>query len=668
MRTDYGYAEEETVGKPYDVHLLKRLYPFAGPYRTWILVSVFIVVLITLLELALPYITKVAIDRYIVPPGGSASALQDDAAGSGEHRLTVDMTDPQVRDVVMRYPTLFTVSGARATVSYMDLATVDRADVYRLKHQDLSGLTWAAVAFLVVVILNFCLTFTQVILMERAGQNMLHDLRIRLYSHIQNQSLDFFSRNPVGRLVTRVTNDVQNMHELFTSVIVFIFKDLFLLLGIAGVLLAIDLKLAAASFMVLPLVAWASVFFARRAREAFRMMRVKIAEINTRFAEGIEGLKVIQLFLQERHVSRRFNRVNHDYYEAGMNQVRVFAVFMPVIEVLGAAALATIIYYGGRSVIAQRLSLGELVAFISYMKMFFRPIRDVAEKYNIMQNAMASAERIFLMFDARDVLTAETGDGVYAAKPPAVTDIRFEAVSFGYTPDEPVLRSVTFAVEKNETVAVVGPTGSGKTTVINLAARFYDPDDGRIFINGRDTRKMHPAEVRSMMALVTQEPVLFSGTIRDNILKGNCRLSDVKMDRILRASRCDALVNRLPDGLDTRLSESGASLSSGERQLISIARAFACDPPLIILDEATSYIDSETEQMIQEAMDNLMKHRTAIVVAHRLSTVRHADRILVMNRGKIVESGSHDDLMHRRGFYYELNRMWMNNGPASGPR
>jgi len=475
--------------------------------------------------------------------------------------------------------------------------------------------------------------------------------------------MSFFTRHPVGRLVTRVTSDVQNMHELFTSVIVFVFKDMFLLIGIAAVLIGLNWKLALISFSVLPLVGWASVYFARHSRDVFRILRVKIAEINTRFSESIGGLKVIQLFMQENRNRRNFNRLNHDCFLAGMRQIRLFAVLMPVIEILGSTVLALIIFYGGTSVLSNQISLGALVAFISYMKMFFRPIRDISEKYNIMQNAMASAERIFMMFDAQEgaVVVSNAPD----APPGLITDIRFENVTFGYTPDEPVLKSVTFSMKKGDTVAIVGSTGSGKTTIINLMARFYEPDSGRILINGQDISAMHPSAVRSLMALVTQDPVLFSGTIRNNILKGNCQVSDLKMKEILTAASCDALIDRLPEGLDTVLSEGGASISSGERQLISIARAFACDPELIILDEATSYIDSETEQTIQTAMANLMNHRTALVVAHRLSTVRHADTILVLNHGTIIESGTHDELMDRKGFYYELHQVWGGRGQRS---
>jgi ATP-binding cassette subfamily B protein len=517
-----------------------------------------------------------------------------------------------------------------------------------------------ALAFLVLIILDFVFNFVQKVLMEFTGHRLMHDLRVTLYRHIQGLSVSFFSKNPVGRLVTRVTNDIQNMHELFTTVIAFVFNDICLLVGIAVVLASINLELTAVGFMVLPLVWFAAIRFARRARNIFRILRIKIAEINTRFSESIGGMKVIQMFRHEAENYARFRKLNHDNYQAGMDQIRLMAIFMPLIEVLGTTAVACVVYYGGGRVLSNHISIGELVVFISYIRMFFRPIRDVAEKYNIVQNALASAERIFLILDSQETLslppdarrsrTCSESHGV------PFSSLTFESVSFSYLPGEPVIRNISFHLAAGQTLGIVGPTGSGKTTLINLMTRFYDPTGGRVTINGQDLKTLPPETYRCRMALVMQDPFLFSGTIRENILGGNGGHSGRTLENILKAANCMELVNRAPQGLDTPLSEAGGSISSGERQLISIARAFARNPELIVMDEATSYIDSQTEHKIQDAMFNLMENRTAVVVAHRLATVRHLDRILVIRKGRIIESGSHGELMAKQGVYFGLHR------------
>ena len=527
-----------------------------------------------------------------------------------------------------------------------------------LRQRDLAGLGVLAAVFVALVFFNFILSFAQKMIMEYTGHMLMHDLRMKLFVHIQDLAISFFTRNPVGRLVTRVTNDVQNMHELFTSVISMIFKDLFLLCGIAVVMLVLNWKLALISFAVLPVVICASIIFSRRARDIFRNLRLKVAEINTRFSETIGGIRVIQIFRQEIDNYQKFKTLNHENFLTGMQQIHVLAIFMPLIEILAVVSVALVIFFGGSSVLDSTLSLGALVAFIAYIRMFFRPIRDLAEKYNILQNAMASAERIFLIMDSRESLPPpEVQFSHSSPNLQNIEHVQFDKVSFSYVVGEMILTDITFSIQAGETVAVVGPTGAGKTSLINLLPRFYDPSSGRVLINNHDISNQDPAWFRSKIALVMQDPFLFSGTIRENIFQGDLVPSKKQQRSIIEAANCQTLIDRLPQGLDTILSEGGASISSGERQLISIARAFARNPQLILFDEATSYIDSRTEVRIQQALDKLMQKRTALIVAHRLSTVRNADRIIVLNRGRIVESGPHDELMDRKGFYFKLHRL-----------
>jgi ATP-binding cassette subfamily B protein len=655
MHPDYGYFEETKLGKPYDVKLLKRLLPFIRPYNLLILWSIFLIIGITALDLALPYVTKVAIDRYIVPQTTDAAAALTRNDETRNRYLKADLKNPRQRGIVQKYSALFRIEGRTAFISFDALARLEKPDLKILRQKDFSGLAKIAAVFLAIVFFNFILNFTQKMIMEYSGHMIMHDLRMKLFIHIQNLAIEFFTRNPVGRLVTRVTNDVQNMHELFTSVISLVFKDCFLLVGIASVMLVLNWKLALVSFTVLPVVIFASAKFSVKARDIFRTLRIKIAEINTRFSETIEGIRVIQLLGQEAKNYEKFNRLNHENYLAGMRQIHVLAVFMPIIELLGVTAAALVIYYGGSRVLNDTLSLGTLVAFISYIRMFFRPIRDLAEKYNILQNAMSSAERILLILDTKNTLAKIP----LQISPPAldrIREIKLEDVSFSYIGDEKVLKNITLQINAGETVAVVGPTGAGKTTLVNLMPRFYDPTSGRILINGIDIRKLDSAVFRDRMALVMQEPFLFSGTIRQNIFEKADLTTEESVQEIIEAANCRTLIQRLPDGLETVLTGGGTSISSGERQLISIARAFARNPQLILFDEATSYIDSQTELWIQQALEKLMKNRTAMIIAHRLSTVRHVDRIIVLNRGRIIETGSHAELMDRQGFYYRLSQ------------
>ena len=654
MNATRNLFEEKALGTAEDVGQAKKLVPFLRPYQKLFAWTLVLIVLITGTEMSIPYITKIVIDRYIVP-GQSKAPNGDGAGGHAARYLKFDLSDARTAEIVKSHPQMFRIENNQAVMAYEKFSKLPENDMRLLRKNDLSGVAWAVAWLLGIVTISFFLNFINTFIMEYAGQMMMHDLRMALFSHIQRLSIQFFTRNPVGRLVTRVTSDTQNMHEMFTSVLVFVIKDVFMLTAITVVLFSIDWRLSLTVYAVFPFVFFAAWRFTTSARQAFRTLRVKIAEINTKFSESIGGMQVIQLFRQEDANYRSFQKINHEHYEAGMQQITIFALFMPLMELMSSVALAVVIFYGGGRLIDDRISLGTLVVFISYIRMFFRPIRDIAEKYNITLNALSSMERMFLILDDKTMIP-EPSAGEQARIPDHSLSFSFENVSFSYVPGEKVLDGISLSIRAGETISIVGQTGAGKTSLVNLMMRFYDPDSGVIRINGTDIRQFKLADLRSRISIVTQDPYIFSTSIRNNIFPETNGFTDREMNEILDAAYCRHFIDRLPQGLDTLMTEGGASLSSGERQLLSIARALAHGPDLIIFDEATSYVDSETEMKIQNALGNLMKNRTSVIIAHRLSTARTADRIVVMHGGKIIETGAHEALMARKGFYYRLHQ------------
>ncbi len=521
-----------------------------------------------------------------------------------------------------------------------------------IAQRDLAGLNTIAFVYLAVLIAAFSLEYAQTYMMQMIGQRIMYDMRMQIYTHLQKLDLSFYDRNPVGRLMTRVTTDVDVINDLFTSGVVAAFGDLFMLVGIMVTLLWMDWRLALIAFSVLPLILVLAQWFRRNVRDSYRKVRLRIARINAFLNEHINGMATVQLFRREDVNYGRFELINREHRDANVEQIFFYAVFLPAVEFVAAIATALILWYGGGFVMNGTLTLGSLVAFILYAGRFFRPISDMSEKFNTLQAAMASSERIFQLLDNEVAVESPAVPKVESLKPNA--HIVFDSVSFAYKENDYVLRDVSFEVKPGERVGIVGATGAGKSTLISLLLRFYDVTSGRILIDGVDIREMDLATLRSMFGLVLQDVHLFSGTIAGNIRLGDASIDDARVRDAARAVHAHRFIEALPGGYDARVAERGATLSVGQKQLLSFARALAFDPSVLILDEATSSVDTETELLIRDALRVLMSGRTTLAIAHRLSTIQDMDKILVFHKGKLRESGSHQELLAVRGIYYKL--------------
>ena len=516
------------------------------------------------------------------------------------------------------------------------------------------GLALICLVYLGVVLVGFLGTYGQNYLTQWLGQKVQHDIRMQVFGHLQKLHLAYFDKNPVGRLVTRVSNDVDVLNDLFSSGVVAVIGDLFMLVLIVGALLYYNWQLALITFVVLPLLVIATFVFRARVREVYRQVRLKTARQNAFVQEHISGIKVIQLFVQEMRTQREFDEINADLRQANQRGIYYYAVFFPIVELIGAISLALLLYYGGFRIETGVLTFGELVAFIHLVEEFYRPIRDLAEKYNILQNAMASSERIFGVLDT----VPETASARDSRLPERFApEIRFENVTFAYQEPEWVLRDVSFTVSPGETVAIVGATGAGKTSLVSLLFRFYDYQHGSIKIGGLDVRQWPVEKLRAHLALVLQDVFLFSGSFASNVRLRDDQISDDEVRSALQRVGFDRFLNGRENGLLTEVKERGATLSTGQKQLLSFARALAHNPDILILDEATSSVDTETELLIQRALGELMKDRTSIVVAHRLSTIERADKIVVLHHGQVREIGRHEELLKKQGIYYRLHQM-----------
>jgi ATP-binding cassette subfamily B protein len=596
--------DEEILGKAYDSVLMRRLLGYLRPYRPQVALALAAIVTGSALQLTQPYLMKIAIDRYIA--GG-----------------------------------------------------------------DFAGLDRIALVFLAILLASFALEFVQTWTLQMTGQRIMFDMRTEIYGHLQRLDVQFYDRNPVGRLMTRVTTDVDVLNDLFTAGVVSIFGDIFMLVGIMVVMVVMDWRLALVAFSVLPLIVLVTQWFRRNARESYRTVRMWIARINAFLQEHITGMSTVQLFRQEGRTAARFEDINRKHRDANVQSIFYYAVFYPAIEVIGALAAALIIWFGGGWTLEGTLTLGSLVAFLQYSQRFFRPISDMSEKFNVLQAAMASSERIFKLLDTpvwiRSGITGDRGSGTgdwglgtgdwglsVGGRTGAIV---FDDVSFAYSGEDHVLRHISFDVKPGERVGIVGATGAGKSTLINLLLRFYDVTAGRILVDGRDVRDVDPGTLRSRFSLVLQDVHLFSGTVASNIRLGNAGISDERLRAAARSVHADRFIEQLPDRFDQRVAERGATLSVGQKQLLSFARALAFDPAILILDEATSSVDTETELIIRDALKVLMAGRTTLAIAHRLSTIQDMDKILVLHRGELRESGTHQELLARRGIYYKLYQL-----------
>ncbi len=557
---------------------------------------------------------------------------------------------PYRRVVAVSIFLLVLVSGLRLVGPYLTLIAIDQ----HILTGDPDGLSSIALLFLSVLLVQFGVSFAQTYLMNWTGQKIMYDLRMEIFAHIQKLHMAYFDRNPVGRLITRMTTDVDVLNELFTAGVVSIFGDIFTLSGIVLVMLWLDWRLALVCFSVIPLLFIAALVFKIKVRGSYRWVRRSVARINAFLQENITGMSVVQIFVQENRKFQQFEERNSEYLRANLQSIFYYAVFYPLVNMIGVVAIALILWYGGNQVLREILTLGALVAFIQYSERFYKPISDLSEKFGILQSAMASSERIFKLLDTEPEIVPPS----QPRRPAEITGrIEFANVSFAYKDDTPVLKNIDLTVAPGEKVAIVGATGAGKSTLINLLCRFYDVQEGEIRIDGVPIQDLDLGLLRQSIAVVLQDTFLFRGTIEENIRLWGRPLGRKEVERAARQVHAHPFIQDFAEGYATPVAERGAGLSVGQKQLLAFARALAHHPKLLVLDEATSSVDTETELLIQEALGQLMKDRTSLIIAHRLSTIQNCDRIIVLHKGEIQEEGSHFDLLKKRGIYYKLYQL-----------
>jgi ATP-binding cassette subfamily B protein len=552
--------------------------------------------------------------------------------------------------VLMSVALLIVASSFRLVGPLLTEIAIDQ----HIKNSDMEGLVRICELFLLVLLVQFAFSFVQTYLTNWTGQKIMHDMRVQIFTHIQQLHLGYFDKVPVGRLITRMTTDVDVLNELFTSGVVNIVGDLVSLVGIVFLMLWLDWKLALVCFAVIPLLFVVTLAFKAKVRGAYRRVRAAIARINAFLQENITGMSVVQLFVQEDRKLEEFDERNREHRDANLASIFYYAVYYPVISLIGALSVALIIWYGGLRTLEGTITLGVLVAFIQYTDRFYKPISDLSEKFNILQSAMASSERIFSLL--------ETPPEIVPPKNPRYLEkvrgsMEFRDVWFSYRKDVPLLKNISFSVSPGEKVAIVGATGSGKSTLINLLCRFYDVDRGQVLVDGIDVRELSLDQLRQNIAVVLQDVFLFSGSVEENLRLWDRPVSYAELEWATQQVQAHPFIRALPEGYSTPVTERGSSLSAGQRQLLAFARALVHDPKILVLDEATSSIDTETELLIQGAVERLMENHTSLIVAHRLSTIQHCDRIIVLHKGELREIGTHEELLQQGGIYYRLYQL-----------
>ena len=668
--------EESKLTKIYDTRLFKRLLKFAKPY-TWIFImNIFLLFITTGIDLSLPYLTKIAIDKYIVVDSREiikASKFQNILKINGKKFVLLSTLsqykrkeaeikhifgatsyyifgiNKETEKIGYRYKAL--VGKEYGAFTSTQLKKIPLKDKLKLRGNDIKNIKRIALIFIGMLLIMLGIGFLQSYQIQYLAEKISFDIRQIVVKKIFHLPISFFDKNPVGRLVTRATNDVRALSDMFTGVLIYLVKDTVFILGIIGIMFHLNIFLTLLTLSISPLIIYVTFEFRKRSRDAYRNVRVKLAKINAKVQEVLSGIKVVQAFNQEKRINDDFYKINTGYYDASMSMVKVFAVFRPLIEVIGAIATAMILYFGGKGILVSLFTFGGLVAFLSYIEKFFEPIRDISEKYNILQGAMAAAERIFILLDEKE---EEEEAEIHRIKTRG--SIEFKNVWFAYEDKKWVLKDVSFKIAQGEKLGIVGYTGSGKTTIISLLLRLYEPQKGKILIDGIDIRKINPQGLRKNIAVVLQEPFLFSTSIKKNISLWS-DIEDNILGRSIKVSNLSMVLEKKKEKLNEFVGEGGSGLSTGEKQLITFARAVAFNPPILIMDEATANIDPDTEHLVQDALWKIMSDRTSIVIAHRLATLKKIKRILVIHKGKIAEEGNHQALMKKKGIYYNLYRL-----------